>query len=561
MGLAAWYLKELRSSLATPEKWVTEFFGGGAETKTGVRVDEYAALNYAAFFCGVTNIAGIMMQLPCQVFRRRADGSKELMTKHPLYKIVHDIAKPKMTAPRFRQTLTGHLATWGNGYAQVLYNLRDGSVNSLHPIRPDRMHIEEDRENPAKVNYIYRPKRGPEYTFGPGELLHIPGFGYDGIQGYSIVTLARESIGFGLGTEEFGARYFGDGLHPGAVVTVKGKVRPENRQTYKDDLKKKYTGLGKNHLFVLFEQDTEIKTIGIPPEDAQFLETREFQVVEIARWLNLPVHVIKGNARETYQNVEQGFLELIIYSMGPWIKLWETELTIKLLREDERGEGYFIEFNVDGLLRGDIASRTRAYSLGRQWGWLSANDIRRKENMDPIKGGDDYLVPLNMTPAGSAERTLLLRGHRGTFEAQYRPLIEDAVGRIIRREVNDLTGAVKKYLGKRTEREFREFVDDYYTQLEEYIRKNIEPIARSVGKMLPGEDRREVIDTWMNRFVESHTRRSREMIAAMMVMDETVAAGEELPKRMSDVIGGWEETRTPLVVERELKTLMSAVGL
>ncbi len=473
-------LKEIRTSIATPEKWLVDWVNGGYETNAGVAVDEFTAMNYAAFFCGINILAGTLMQTPLFLYRRDKNGGRSKATDRRLYKLLHNRVNPKMTAARWLQTMGGHILTWGNCYSQIIWG-GDGEVKELRPIRPDHIRIESIN---GKVVKKYVPRNGEQYTFKDGELLHIPGFGFDGIQGYSLVRLARESIGMGMAVDEFGARFFGHGANMGGVFSLKGRLNPDRRKEVKEDLRKKYQGLGKSHDVLVLEEDATYTRIGIPPEDSQFLQTRKFQTLEIARWLNMPPHMLKDMEQAKFANMEQNATEFVTITMGPWYRLFETELGLQLLRQEEEDEYYF-KFNADALKRGDTLTRGRSYSIGRQWGWLSANDIRELEDMDPIPNGDVYLVPLNMVPSNQLQNDMndsqsnddtsqIIDSNR---QRAYMCLFEDRYGIIARRIVNDIKAAQEKF----TEQEWKrtdEWVESYLKS-ENFIIKNIEPVIRA----------------------------------------------------------------------------------
>jgi len=312
-----------------------------------------------------------------------------------------------MTSFVFRETLMSHLLLWGNAYAQVLRNGR-GQPIALYPLLPNKMEV--SRAANGELIYTYRrdseesrinPNSGT-VTLRRDEILHIPGLGFDGLIGYSPIAMAKNAIGMSLATEEYGASFFANGANPGGVLEHPGVIK--DIQRVKDSWNSAYQGSGNAHRIAVLEEGMKFQAIGIPPEQAQFLETRKFQINEIARIFRIPPHMVGDLEKSSFSNIEQQSLEFVKYTLDPWVVRWEQSLQQSLLLPSEKNS-IFIKFNVDGLLRGDYQSRMNGYAVGRQNGWLSANDIRELEDMNRIpaeEGGDLYLVNGNMLPLSQA---------------------------------------------------------------------------------------------------------------------------------------------------------------
>ena len=418
MSIRTWIKQKIRSSLATPEKWLVDYFsGGGIETSAGVRVTSSTAMYFVAVFACVNILSRTVGSLPLYLYRRLPNGGKEKARKHPLFNLVRYLPNPEMTAMRYRSSLQGHLATWGNNYSYIDWELSGrnaGYPKAIWPIRPDRIQVE--RVN-GELVYRYYPSSDDKklntegFVIPKGYMLHIPGFGYDGIMGYSPITLAREAIGLGLATEEFGSRFFGSGTHPGLIVEHPDKLSAQGHSNLKKSLTDTYSGLGNSHRLMLLEEGMKANKIVVDPKDSQFLETRKFQINEIARLFLIPPHMIADLDRSTNNNIEHQGIEFIENTMLPWFVLWEQEYSRALLRSDERDE-YFFQFDIDYRMRGDLAAQTAYFSAGKQWGWLSTNDIREIKNMNPVEGGDLYMVPLNMIPAQDAGKIAANNGKK-----------------------------------------------------------------------------------------------------------------------------------------------------
>ncbi|MFA7462371.1 MAG: phage portal protein [Anaerovoracaceae bacterium] len=399
---------EKRSNLATPEKWLVDWFsGGGSESLAGVHVTSATAMQYVAVYACIDILSRTVGSLPLYLYRRLPEGGKELARSHPLFRLMRRQPNPEMTAMRYRSTLQGHLASWGNAYSYIDWG-GDGYPAALWPLRPDR--IQPRRKN-GVLEYTYYPiqgedRSGESFVIPGGNILHIPGFGFDGIIGYSPISLAREAIGLGMATEEFGARYFGTGTHPGMIVEHPGKLSPEGHVNLKNALSDTYSGLGKSHRLMLLQEGMKANKIVINPQDSQFLETRKFQVTEIARLFHIPPHMIADVEKTTSwgTGIEEQNIAFITITMRPWFVLWEEELGRTLLMEREKDE-YFFEFDMSQLLRGDTLKQMQAWVLGKRNGIFNADEIRGWANLNPIPDGlgSAYIVEKNMTTLAELE--------------------------------------------------------------------------------------------------------------------------------------------------------------
>lgn len=300
-----------------------------------------------------------------------------------------------------------HLLLWGNAYAQIIRNAR-GEVIGLYPLMPSKMKV--DRDANGRLFYLYQRSSEDSPTLGkdsqvylaPSDVLHIPGLGFDGLVGYSPIAMAKNSIGLALATEEYGAKFFANGASPAGVLEHPGAIKDPQR--VRESWNAAYQGSSNAHKIAVLEEGMKYTPIGISPEQAQFLETRKFQINEIARIFRVPPHMLADLEKSSFSNIEQQSLEFVKYTLDPWIVRWEQAMCRVLLSESEKPE-YFIKFNLEGLLRGDYASRMSGYATARQNGWMSANDIRELENLERIpadQGGDLYLVNGAMTKLADA---------------------------------------------------------------------------------------------------------------------------------------------------------------
>ena len=379
------------------------FFGGSS---AGKRVNERSAMQMTAVYSCVRILAEAVAGLPLHLYRYKEDGGKEKAIDHPLYLLLHDEPNPEMSSFVFRETLMTHLLLWGNAYAQIIRNGK-GEVIALYPLMPDRMTVDRDRD--GKLYYEYTVStddtptvKGTVVRLNSSDVLHIPGLGFDGLVGYSPIAMAKNAIGMAIACEEYGAKFFANGAAPGGVLEHPGTIKDPQR--VRESWQSTFGGSGNANKIAVLEEGMKYTPIGISPEQAQFLETRKFQINEIARIFRVPPHMVGDLEKSSFSNIEQQSLEFVKYTLEPWLVRWEQSIQRTLLSPEEKKQ-YFAKFNVEGLLRGDYASRMTGYATARQNGWMSANDIRELENMDRIpaeEGGDLYLINGNMLPLGNA---------------------------------------------------------------------------------------------------------------------------------------------------------------
>ena len=401
MGILEWIgLKRARDK-PTNSYEGSDFSYLFGRTTSGKNVNEMTALQTTAVYACVRILAEAIASLPIHVYKYTEVG-KEQDIDHQLYYLLHDEPNPDMTSFVFRETLMSHLLIWGNSYAQIIRDGR-GQVLALYPLMPDRMTVK--RDDRGELYYVYQRSEEDNPNFKDkgniilkkSEVLHVPGLGFDGLIGYSPIAMAKNAVGMTLATEEYGASFFANGANPGGVLEHPGILKDPSK--VRESWNQVYQGTNNSHKVAVLEEGMSYKTIGIPPNEAQFLETRKFQINEIARLYRIPPHMVGDLEKSSFSNIEQQSLEFVKYTLDPWVVRFEQAFQKALLLPDEK-KTTFIKFNVDGLLRGDYQSRMNGYAIGRQNGWLSTNDIRRLEDMNPLskeEGGDLYLVNGNMT--------------------------------------------------------------------------------------------------------------------------------------------------------------------
>ena len=380
------------------------FFMGG--TTSGKTVTERSAMQMTAVYSCVRILSEAVAGLPLHLYKYTNSGGKAMALAHPLYRLLHDEPNPEMSSFVFRETLMTHLLLWGNAYAQIIRNGK-GEVIALYPLMPNKMSV--DRDENGRLYYTYY--RGSDeaiknkdfaVTLQPSDVLHIPGLGFDGLVGYSPIAMAKNAIGMAIACEEYGAKFFANGAAPGGVLEHPGTIKDPQR--VRESWQSTFGGSGNANKIAVLEEGMKYTPIGISPEQAQFLETRKFQINEIARIFRVPPHMVGDLEKSSFSNIEQQSLEFVKYTLDPWVIRWEQSIQRSLLSRDEKAV-YFVKFNLEGLLRGDYQSRMNGYAIGRQNGWMSANDIRELENLDRIPaedGGDLYLINGNMLPLKNA---------------------------------------------------------------------------------------------------------------------------------------------------------------
>jgi HK97 family phage portal protein len=382
------------NSLRDGPEWLT----GSPVTTSGAAMDENAAIRIAAVWACVRAISEDLATLPLNVYENLEKRGKRKATDHRLYRVLHDSPNPFMTSVTFREALNFHRLLTGNAYAWIEYD-RAGNVKAIWPLRPDMTSVERDGN---VLRYTTRTEDGKaEVTFLDWEILHVPGMGWDGIRGFSPVALARESFGLTAAAHEFGARYYGNGAQPGVVLEHPARLDPDVGKRIAESWASAHQGLANSHRAAVLEEGMKVSKVGIPPDESQFIETRKFQVEEICRWFRVPPHKIASLDRATFSNIEQQSIEYVVDCLRPQAVKIEQEFNRKLFSTTSSGK-YFVEHLFDGLLRGDSKTRAEAMAIGRQWGWISANDVCEIENRNPIgPQGDIYLVPANMIDADS----------------------------------------------------------------------------------------------------------------------------------------------------------------
>lgn len=565
-------------------------------TDAGETITPETSLQISAVYACVRVLSESIASLPLKVYERNDDGSRREAVGHPAYRLLHDRPNPAMTSFVAREVQVASLAMRGNAYLEKIRD-RSGVLRELWPIKPGRVTMKLARENgrPAKRFLI----DGGERVLGTDSVLHIPGLGLDGYVGLSPLAQARHALGLSRAAEKFGSKLFANGARPGGVLEHPGRFKSDDAaRRLRESFERLYQGTDNSHRLAVLEEGMKYHEIGIPPEDAEFLATRKFQIAEIARIYRIPLHMLGELDRATFSNIEQQSLEFVVHTLRPWLVRIEQAYNAELFPEEDGGR-YFAEFSVDGLLRGDINSRYSAYSTARQWGFMSINEIRRAENLNPLPAevGDVYLSPLNMAPADqvgdeprgdyfegvdegtkigrreTSERSILgtesadgvsegefrAASRRHTVSLSYVEPLQQAAGRTVRRERGEVLAALKRHAGERDASTFREWIEEYYRgESVAYIRENFEPVFRGLFAAVAGLASDEVsapVDSeklaawqrdYIDNFVDKYAVRSRKQIEAL-IREEREDFEEALETRLDE----WVEKRPEKVASEE----------
>ena len=367
------------------------YFGSSGAGKS---VTAQSAIQLTTVYACVRVIAETVASLPLGVFETTEEGSRKA-DEHPLYRLLHDEPNEEMTSFVLREVMLTHLLLYGNSYCQIIRTGRN-RITGLYPLLPDHMTV--DRDKNGKLTYTYMTANGSNVILAPEEVLHIPGLGFDGVMGYSPIALEKSAVGLGLAAEEYGSKFFSNGARPAGILKHPNTVK--NPQALRESWNAAYGGSTNANRVAILEENMDFKPLSIPNNEAQFLETRKFQVEEICRIFRVPPHLVGDLDHATFSNIEYMSIDFAMHTIRPWLVRIEQGMNRALFTDKEKGR-YYVQFNIDGLMRGDYKSRMEGYAIARQNGWMSANDIRELENMNPIseeEGGNMFLINGNMVP-------------------------------------------------------------------------------------------------------------------------------------------------------------------
>jgi len=449
-------LKISNATLRDKDSWFTNWLTGGMTTDAGVSINNNTAMQISTVFACIRIISEDVGKIPLQVFRKEKNG-RQRDDSHPLNNIFNNNPNPEMTAMSFRQTLMGHVLAYGNGYAEIVRDAT-GQVAALWPLLPDR--VTPKRDSNGLLYYEYKNVDGTTTSLSQSKIFPIPGFSFDGIQGYNVIHYARQSLGLARAAERFGAKFFGNGAKSTGVIEVPGRLTEKAFKNLKTSVEQQISG-DNIHRMLLLEEGAAFKPVSLSPEDSQFLETRQFSIPEVCRWFRMPPHKVADLSRATFSNIEHQSLEYVSDTLMSWFVRWEQAISRSLLTPQERQAGLYLKHNANALLRGDIQARYNAYGRGINDGWLLRNEARELEELNPLDGLDEPLVPLNMG---------------GASQVPADNIVDDISKRIANAEIRGLSRRADK--AKEDREKFNEWVDEFYIKHETYVRKCLEPICQ-----------------------------------------------------------------------------------
>ncbi len=583
MGIFSDLLKgtERRDHPSNPRAWLLWGLPGGIETYTGKNVNEDTALSSTAFWAAIKFISETTASLPLHLYKRLFNKGKERGVNHSLYNVLHLSPNSEMTSMNYREAITGQCIIYGNCYSEIEFD-GYGNIIGLWPLQADKMLV---RRINNVLLYEYRLPEGGMVIFPRERILHIPAFGNSGISGYNLVTKGREAIGLSLALEEYAARFFGNGAKPGIVLEHPGVLGEKGTENLRKSWTGTHEGLSKAHRLGILEEGMKLHEYGVSPEDAQAIEARKFSVTEIARLTNLPPHILKDLDRASFNNIEQMSLELVVYSLRPWMVRFEQNYTKQLLSEKDQKK-YFVEHLIDGLLRGDTAGRWQAYTQGFQMGVWAPNDILEMENKNPYEGGEQHFVQLNMVPVdmageipklndqiekGTPEQKALRALHtkwqrkksaaaRMKLRTIYHRLFVDAGQRVVNKEVKAVRVAIKKHFGERDIKGFESWLDSFYGDLPEYVKSIFAPVIRAYAEAIQNAAGNEIgvdiqlspgvekfIDDYLDSYSVRHIESSIEQLKALVKETAVDDLQAELDKRVDE----WGINRADKIGQRE----------
>ena len=561
---------------ATSHDLSASIFSSGP-TASGAAITETNSLAIAAVYAAVRVLSESVSSLPLKVYRR-AGRSRDTATSHPLYSVLHDQGNDIMSAMKLREVMMVHLLLWGNSFSEIQTNGR-GDIVGLWPIHPGRVtaRVKIIGGAPA-LTYEVRRDSGLPVELKQSQVLLVAGLG-TGILGKSPIQLHREGLGISVAAEKYGAKFFKNDARPGMVLTHPGVLGDEEYERVKKSWNDVHQGAGNAHKIAILEEGMKPESVGLPPEDAQFIETRKFQRNEIASIYRVPPHKIGDLDRATFSNIEHQSIEFVVDSLRPWLVRIEQAMNMQLLMPEERGE-FYVQHIVDGLLRGDTKSRFESYAVARNWGWMNADDIRELENQNPLPDdqGQIYLQPLNMVPAGSMSddsnsvRAQTMSGHierRGApprikTAGSLEPIYLDVFRRIVKREIAEIRKAVKTYLEGGDADGFRTWLTDFAKEHAKWMTPRLLPVFQSmadsmiqasnneIGGELTADDLGDFVQRYTEAAANRHAGGGRGQLAALL--------GEEDPHdAVTTRLDEWGETRADKTARRERERSSNAM--
>lgn len=445
--------------------WVSRY---NPPSVSGVAVNADAALKIATAWACIRLISETIASLPKFVYERLADDGRARAPGHPLYDIVHSSPNSQQTAFEFFEMMTGHALLRGNAYARILPGQR-GFVDELVPLHPDRVKVEKLPDGGHR--YTVSGSDGMITPVNSEDMLVLRGMSGDGVSGLDPIAYASNSLGLTLAAEMYGARFFKNDARPSVVLKHPTRLKEQTAERLRNSWNALHGGSGVHGTAVL-EEGMDLVTVGIDPRNAQFLELRDFQAEDVCRWFRVPPHMVGLTSKATTwgSGIEQLSIGFVVYTLMPWIVRWQQAITRSLILAPNK---YFVEFDVNGLLRGDFKTRMEGYAIGREIGLYSPNEMRKLENMNPRTdpGGDVYEREALTVMDDNAGANARSQGH-------YQALLYESAARVVRKEIAALSKAGRRASGDEWSVAVHNFYSDHAALVAQALRISLEDAAR-----------------------------------------------------------------------------------
>ena len=482
MGLLTWFnnskKKQTRSILSSPNSWLSSVFTGAA-TASGQKVTTDSALRQPAVFACVRVISEDVASLPCKIYQKNSDGNRTSISSHPIAKLMQLTPNPEMSSFTFKETMTAHVLTHGNAYAEIEHN-GAGEVVALWILLPEKMQIKVIEGN---IVYEYDNKM----RLSSDKVLHLRGLGHDGIMGYSPIQYCKETIGISAAMEQSGGSFFANSSRPSGVLSHPAKLSEDASRRLRQGWDGMYSGSGNLGRTAILEEGMQWKGLSIPHSDAQWIEARQFALQDIARMYRVPPHMIGDLSRSSFSNIESQQISYMQQTIMPWLRRWEQEINRKLIGGDG---SLYAEFMAEEILRGNTSERFDAYKTARESGWMSVNEIRERENLNKIEGGDSYIQPLNFADIEIAKEIQSPdeSDARATTEIEW---LSDSIDRA----VSIIRNASNRKADKLSEEDWQEWMMEQDAQFVAKVEEIVDPCCKSMNICRQGIVL-ELMDTW-----------------------------------------------------------------
>ncbi len=447
-SVGGWAIRAAGSIEAGWHSLMTGTFRNTSEEK----VNNQTALTVSSLYACIRNVSEDVGKLPLKLFRKDGNSRFEV-TDHPAVRLLQFQPNPEMDAMSFREAMNAQAMGWGNAYAEIQRDTMGNAV-ALWPLRPDRVTVHRDRTT-LKVFYRVTTADGHISDIFSKDILHVHGMGFDGVVGYNIVQFASQSIGAAIAMDKFAGAYFANGMHQSGNLEHPANLSDEAQTRLRKQMQADYGGASQAHQTLILEEGMKFTSNVIDPKASQMIETRRFSVTEFCRWMRVPPHKVADLTKSAFSNIEQQQIDYVQDAITGWCKRWELALWIKVLSEKDKQDGLFFSHVVEGMLRGDLKTRSEAYKSFWDRGVMSINEIRAKENMNPVDGGDAHFVPMNFTKLEDAGN-----------ETQMNAVINDISSRIARREIKELEKRVKHADEDRPR--FNAWANEFYNKQMDY---------------------------------------------------------------------------------------------